>query len=155
MAAACSDAPSASSWPADETWPEAAATWSAPSPRPAIASFSGRVIPRIAEKQIPAPEAVSLLDYGSAVPLDTFSKNSFENKAIFPTRLVAITGLLTFACSSYAGQYPSKPMPLRSDLGCLNCSYEARHPAQQAYHSPQVKACCQYRCFCPDSLSAS
>jgi hypothetical protein len=45
---------------------------------------------------IPAQEAVSLLDYGSVVPADTFSKNSFENKAIFPAHFVAAPSPLNF-----------------------------------------------------------
>jgi len=44
--AACSEAPSASDWPAEETWPEAAATLSAPSFRPLITFSNGEAMNR-------------------------------------------------------------------------------------------------------------
>ena len=55
MDAACSDDPSASSWLADETWLEAAPTWSAPLVKPSTTRPMGPVMLRVMKKAISIP----------------------------------------------------------------------------------------------------
>ncbi len=55
MDAACSEAPSAMDWLADDTWPEADATWSAPS----LMSWAIRVMVRLIPREIRSPSPMA------------------------------------------------------------------------------------------------
>ena len=93
MEAACSEDPSAMDWLAEETWPDADATWSAPSYIPVVMALIGllmertinHAITKIARTLITEIMLISLLIAFTAAKASDSSISAIKAQVVSPT----------------------------------------------------------------------